>query len=200
MIKVIFIDFGGVYFTYASKALAKYEKRFGRSEEQMLKVLIEGAHWTEHATGRMDEESYWENVSKELKATPEELESLKDAWYNEPKPQAGMEELVKKLKRKCKVAALSSITAPWIVLMEKRYKLSEIFHECHYTFDHGIDKPDAAFFLSAAKKMKVKPEDCIVVDDMEHFLAAVRKTGAKTILFKNAKQLESELIKLGVEI
>ncbi len=109
-----------------------------------------------------------------------------------------MEKLIRRLRKEYRVAALSSITSPWIELMEKKYKISKRFHDHHYSYDHGIDKPDARFFLSAARKMNVKPEDCIVVDDMKKFLTAVRKTGAKTILFKNAKQLEKELKKLGV--
>jgi len=49
---------------------------------------------------------------------------------------------------------------------------------------HGIDKPSAELFKRAVKKMSVKPHDCIVIDDYKEFLDAVKKTGAKTILFK----------------
>jgi HAD superfamily hydrolase (TIGR01509 family) len=196
---VIFIDFGGVYFTYASKSLGKYFKKYKTTEKKFLKVLL-GPAWTSHATGKIGENEYWKLVSEEIKIPFEETNEIRHVLYNGLYPQNGMKELVKKLRKKYKVAALSSITAPWIEVIEKNYKVSKVFHECHYTFNHGIDKPDAGFFLSAAKKMNADPKDCVVVDDMKKFLTAVRKTGARTILFKNSRQLEKELIKMGVII
>lgn len=195
---VIFIDFGGVYFTYASHGLKKFLPKLNVTHKGMLKILL-GTNWTSHATGKIDEDTYWNYVAKKLKVSGDEINEIKKTWYNHPSPQDGMPELIKKLRKKYKVAALSSITAPWIEILEKNYKISRTFHDHHYSYDHGIDKPDAAFFLSAAKKMNVAPEDCIVVDDMKKFLASVKKTGAKTILFKDAKQLEREFRKLGVE-
>ncbi len=56
---VIFIDFGGVYFTYASKGLGRSMKKFGLTERQLLKILVVGPHWTDHATGKTNEDSYW---------------------------------------------------------------------------------------------------------------------------------------------
>ena len=197
---VIFIDFGRVYFTYASHGLKPFFKKFNVTHDKMLKILVGGTNWTNHATGKTDEDTYWKYVAKKLNASDKQIDEIRTIWYNHPSVQDGMAKLIKNLKKKYTVAALSSITAPWIEVLEKNHNISEIFHDHHYSFDHGIDKPDAEFFMSAAKKLNVKPEDCIVVDDMKKFLSSVKKTGAKTILFKDAKQLERDLRKLGVEV
>ena len=48
--------------------------------------------------------------------------------------------------------------------------------------------------------MNVLPRDCIVVDNDRIFLSGVKKTGARVVLFKDAKNLELRLRKYGVEI
>lgn len=200
MKSVIFIDFGWVYFEIARSPIIEFGKEHGISEKKMFDVMWKGPLWNEHAVGRYSEKTYRNKVSQELGVKPGEVQKLLRTCYNYSTPQNGMSELIRKLRENYTVAALSSIAVPWIRVFEKKYKISKIFHDHHYSYDHGIDKPEARFFLSAAKKMKVKPEDCIVVDDRKDFLDNVKKTGARTILFKNPKQLEKQLRKMGIKI
>jgi len=195
---VIMIDFGGVYFFTARPLIKKFSKKFGIPQKNMSDAIM-GRNWAEYAVGRSNEKKYWKNVSDKLGISKKQTLGIRKEWYSLV-PHDGMVDLVRKLKKNYRVAALSSITAGWVEFLEKKYRISKEFHEQHYSFDHRVDKPDAKLFLRAAKLMKTKPEDCIVIDDLKIFLAAVNKTGAKTILFKNAKQLERDLRKLGVEI
>ena len=196
---VIFIDFGGVYFRSSVPIIGKFAKKLGISEKKMYEALM-GPNWAAHVIGKSDENKYWRYVAEKLNISEKQAYQIRKAWYGYSFPNKGMALLITKLKKKYTVAALSSIIIGWVEALEKKYKISNHFHEHHYTYDHGIDKPSEKFFLSAAKKMKVKPEDCIVVDDMKVFLDAVKRTGARTILFKNAKQLEAQLRKMGVEV
>lgn len=197
---VIFIDLGGVYFTMANVPVAKqFSKKLCIPKEKIVGALT-GPRWTKHAEGRWNETKFWEGVSDELNISREQTRELRTAWYHYPSPIIGMIKLVRKLRKKYKVAVLSSQIEAWVEILERKYRLSKEFHEQHYSFDHGVDKPDAKLFLKAARKMKAKPENCIVVDDNKAFIAAVKKTGGNTILFKNAKQLERDLKKLGVTV
>ena len=197
---VIFIDFGGVYFKMPDGPVSRrFSKEFGVPQEKIMDILM-GSSWTAHATGKWDEKTFWKHFSDKLNISGKQTEKFRKALYGYSFLNKGMALLIKRLKKKYRVAALSSIIVGWVEVLEKKYKISKRFHENHYTYDHGVDKPSARFFRSAAKKMNVKPADCIVVDDMKPFLAAVEKTGARTILFKNARQLEAQLKKMGVEI
>ncbi len=195
---VIFIDLGGVYFTMANEPISKqFSKRFDISKEKIVEALT-GSYWTKHAEGRWTEGKFWKNVSGKLNISEKQAQELRKAWYDYPTPIDGMANLVRMLKKKYEVAVLSSQVKEWVKILERKYKISEAFHDQHYSFDHGVDKPSAKLFLKAARKMKAKPENCIVVDDNRMFIAAVKKACGKTILFKNAKQLEKDLKKLGV--
>ncbi len=196
---VILIDFGGVYFTNANRVVPRiYAKKWNIPAKRIQKALL--ANGTSHATCRVAEEIYWKRVAYTLNITQEQAHQFRHSWFNYPTYNDGMKSLIKKLKKKYRVAALSSIISSWVEVLEKKYDVSAHFHECHYSYNHRCDKPSSKFFMSAAKKMKAKPENCIVIDDSRKFLAAVKKTGARTVLFRNAKQLESQLRKMGVNI
>jgi HAD superfamily hydrolase (TIGR01509 family) len=197
---VIFVDFGGVYFNNTNPVITKkFSKKFGTTEKKILDALL-GPNYAAHATGKSTEKRYWKHVAAKLKITEKQSHELRNEWYLHAKPQDGMPKLVRSLKKKYKVAALSSITPGWIEYFEKKYKISRRFYDHHYSFIHGVDKPSAKFFLSAAKKMNAKPKDCIVIDDNRKFISAVKKAGGITILFKDAKDAEVKLRKMGVEI
>lgn len=197
---VIMIDFGGVYFTHANHAVGKrFSKELGIPKEEIIKAMM-GTNWNEHASGKCSELKYWKNVSKSLKISPKQAIEIKKMLYSYPEPKKDTAKLVKKLKKNYRIAVISSHIPGWIKALENKYKMSKEFHEMHYSYDHGIDKPSAELFKRAVKKMSVKPHDCIVIDDYKEFLDAVKKTGAKTILFKNAKQAEKQLRKMGVEV
>ncbi len=196
---VIFIDMGGVYFTDANRPIPRrFSRKFNIPREKILEALL--GNWTKHAEGRYNEDKFWKDIMNKLNISEKQAQELRKAWYHYPSPVRGMRKLVRKLRKKYKVAVLSSQISEWAKVLEKKYMVSKDFHDQHYSFDHGIDKPSAKLFLKAARKMKAKPENCIVVDDNKAFIAAVKKTSAKTILFRNAKQTEREFRKLGVEI
>ena len=47
---------------------------------------------------------------------------------------------------------------------------------------------------------KLKPEECIFIDDLKETLKPARKLGMKTILFRNNKQLVRDLRKFNIKI
>jgi HAD superfamily hydrolase (TIGR01509 family) len=197
---VIFVDLGGVYFTSANREVSRrFSREIGLPQKRIVGAIL-GPCWKEHAEGRCDEKTYWKCVADNLDITKEQMQKLRTMLYSYPSPNDEMTNIVGRLKKKYKVAVLSSHIEGWVRFLEKKYRFHREFHEHHYSFTHGVDKPDAELFTRAARKMKVRPEDCIVIDDSKAFIDAVKKTGAKTILFKNAKQLEMQLRKMGVEI
>ena len=197
---IIMIDFGGVYFRSVRPVARKIEHKFHISRKIIDYTLWYGPYWKKYAEGRSNKDEYWNNVSKKLKISNEQTKWIRKTCYSYFIPQKGMAKLVKALKRKYKVVVLSSQIEDWIKFLEKKYKLSKRFHEQHYSFNYGVDKPSVRLFKSAAKKMKTKPENCIVIDDNKVFLSGIKKTGARTIHFKNSKQLETQLRKMGIEI
>jgi len=198
MNEAIFIDLGGVYFRSAMPGINGFSKKYNIPRDTLYNVLM-GENWTRYSTGKSNEKDYWMNISKNLGITLQQAYELRNDWYSYFIPNNNMPNLIRELRRNFYVAILSSQVVGWVEFLEKRYSLSKEFSSSHYSYDYGIDKPDAMLFIQAAKSIHTEPENCIVVDDNKKFLLAVKKTGAKTILFKSASQLKIELKKLGIK-
>lgn len=197
---VIMIDFSGVYFREATEPLAKELSQKINMPEKKIRSIILGLDYTRYAEGLSTPRQYWKHIAAKLGISKRETKLIRRKWHNNCVPNKGMPQLVKKLREKYKVVAFSGNIKERVEHLNKRYDIGKEFHECHYSFHYGYDKPDVRLFRLAVRKMKARPENCIVVDDDKKFLAAVRKTGAQTILFRNARHLELQLREMGVEV
>lgn len=63
----------------------------------------------------------------------------------------------------------------------------------------GLKKPDEAIYRLALNLTQRSPEECVFFDDRELNLDGARSLGIHTILFRGARELERELVALGVE-
>jgi len=197
---VIMLDLSGVYLTKGVEIAAKkISKKYKIPEKNVLKVL-KGSIVKKYRQRKLSATEFWKAISKQLKVSKKELKKIELMWHSSYKPQKDVQQFVKKLRKKYRVSILSDNLPERVVYLHKKYKILDDFHYHHFSFDHGFTKEDVRLFKLAAKKMHLKPEDCIAVDDKKEFLDKVKKTGAKTILFKNAKQLEAQLRRYGVKI
>ena len=62
----------------------------------------------------------------------------------------------------------------------------------------GIRKPDEGIYRRALDITQRKPEECLFIDDRALNLECARELGMRTIQFKDAEQLETELGKLKI--
>ena len=62
----------------------------------------------------------------------------------------------------------------------------------------GIRKPDEGIYQRALDITQRKPEECVFIDDRALNLECARELGMRTVQFKDAEQLETELGKLKI--
>jgi putative hydrolase of the HAD superfamily len=98
------------------------------------------------------------------------------------------------------LALLSNQIEDWLEEVIEKYELNKLFDVIITSYNFKIAKPDISIFKETAKKLGVKPEECIYIDDLDKNIPPAKKLGMKTILFKNTKQLVEKLNKLGVNI
>src|SRR5207302_9190364 len=77
----------------------------------------------------------------------------------------------------------------------RRY-FSVFFSSCFL----GLRKPDEVIYRMVLQISQRTPEECIFIDDREVNLECPRELGIKTILFKDAAQLRTELVSHGVAL
>ena len=104
-----------------------------------------------------------------------------------------MVDLVKKIKKAgYKVPLLSNVLRKMALYNsnKRRYRL---FKPLFLSYTIGARKPFQAIFKHALRKLRVKPEECIFIDDQISYLEGAKALGINTIHFKNHPQLVRDL-------
>ncbi|MFZ2189545.1 MAG: HAD family phosphatase [Candidatus Magasanikiibacteriota bacterium] len=120
--------------------------------------------------------------------TEEDYLSIRNEWminvYKElTKLMPGAEKLVKYGREKgLKQAIASGAPLTVIDIVVERFDFGDHMDE-FISADHveHVGKPDPAIFLHTAKKLGVKPEECVVFEDAENGVVAAKRAGMKCI-------------------
>lgn len=100
-------------------------------------------------------------------------------YKKKAKLMSGFLNLIKKLQGKYKIALVSSSPFEWIDSILRRFKLRPYFDEIISAEEmrDGHGKPHPAIYFFAARRLKVKPKDCLVFEDSVNGIKAAKAAG-----------------------
>ena len=199
MIKTIFFDLGEVVLTNdwhydCPEKFSEYSKYFGITYDDMERGWNEA--WPKYELGVISENKFWEIFLKTARARNIDIDKAKLLWrkYFSSKPE--MFPSLAKLKENYKLVVLSATGKEWLNYKIRKYNLHKYFSDYITTFNTGLKKTDENIYYLAAKKLDVKLQECLLIDDTDKVIQTANSVGMKTILFKSPKQLNSQLYKL----
>ncbi|WP_018249658.1 HAD family hydrolase [Orenia marismortui] len=135
-------------------------------------------------------ESLEDLVNKQNKIT---LEYLRDSNIN---PINGIVKLLEELKNNgLKVALASSSSEKLIELILNKFHIQQYFIETISGENFAKSKPNPQIFFHAAKKLKLKAEECVVIEDSKHGIEAAKRADMKAIGYKNINSGNQDLSK-----
>ena len=183
MIKAIIFDFDDVI-----AATATYH---GRIESDILNrygVNISPAELYSTYTGARPADFLNNLINKPIKradigALLEEKREKLNQFVKKGIPEVpGAIDLIRRLHRaKYKLAIASSSPLDFVRSLTKRYKIEKYFLHITSADEVGVGKPDPAVFLLTAKKLKVAPANCLVIEDGVKGMIAAKRAGMKCI-------------------
>ena len=197
MIKAIIFDWGGVLSLTGSITDFGniYAPKFGKDPEEYNKLMIE--NWEIAKVNKMDSKLFWINLAKFLGTDPETFRKDFSEFHGFNKE---ILDLAKKLKKNYKLGLLSNQIKDWLEEFIKKHKLKQIFDVIVTSYETGLAKPDITIFREIVKRLNVKPNECVYIDDFETNIPPAKKLGMKTILFRNCEQLKKDLEAFSVKI
>jgi len=189
MIKVIIFDFGEVIGYRKSSFRKELEKNIGKKiksfklkQEVIDKFII----------GKINEDQFWEMIKIRPKKSYKNF-FLKEYEKN-VRIKKGMLKILKSLKKKgYNLVLASNLIKPQSLFLKK--KLSKYFSLLIFSCEIGTQKPYKKFYSTVLKRLNVRGEECLFIDNEEENIKTAKLFGMKTILFKNTKQLKEELKK-----
>lgn len=195
MITTIIFDIGGVYLQ-GSVGSAKYVQcKLGTpvpdyyfDEEEFYQLML----------GQITEDIYWEAIIKK-NSWKISTEYLKESIRKNFKEVHGTRKIIEDLGQKSyKLGLLSNHAKEWVEYCELTYDYHKLFDERIYSYMVGFSKPNPDIFLALLKKLDVKFEECLFIDDYVRNIEAANNLGMKTIQFTSAKNLRKKLSTLKI--
>lgn len=201
MIKTVIFDMGKVLLDYDAK---KAGLRFAKAcKVPLLKIwehFFTSATEKAYTRGEITTKEFYEHSKKCLKF-PVDLATFSHYWNDIFTEIEGMEDLLKDLKKHYPLYLISNTNELHFDHIKKEFP--HIFSHFKKTFpshEMGCRKPEPEIFLKVLKKIKMKPEETVFIDDIQKFLDGAKSVGMHTICFKNRKQLIRDLKKLKVKM
>jgi putative hydrolase of the HAD superfamily len=197
VIKAIIFDAGGVIIT-SSDSYAFLAKKIGVSKARMDEVRVK--YMRPAQCGELSTDEFLTKLSEEFKVTKEKLRKLFEEGSKLMSVDNEVVKIVDKLNENGYRLAMITNTIEFYSKFEKETEVYRRFSPMVASYQVGVRKPDSKIYELVLKKLNLKGEECVFIDDHEEHLVPAAKLGMKTILFKNAAQLKQELKKLNIKL
>ncbi len=201
-IKALIFDVGGVVIFYDHMIAAKkMSKVINVSPKRIFKVL--SGRWNKHTVASdLGEPSrkYWKIVAKILEVKKIPYKNFDNLWNTIFWPNKRIFPLLIKLRKEgYKIACISNTNFTHIRYILKKYNLRKFFDVLVFSCDVKTRKPHPKIYKIALKRLNIKPEEAIFIDDKHENVHGAEKLGINGIIFKSNKQTVKDLAKLGVK-
>jgi putative hydrolase of the HAD superfamily len=95
--------------------------------------------------------------------------------------------MLPELRKSYKLAIINNGTALTLPELKKRHAVDKHFDLFVSSAIEGVRKPDAEIFLRTAKRLKVKPDECLFMDDSLDNIEGAAKVEMKTVWWEDRK-------------
>ncbi len=202
MVKAILLDLSGVYFTNGREIAAKKIADKFHLEVSHVADVMKGSSdiGKKYRRGEVTFDEFWDEVKKRLIIDTPNLE-LNKIWFESYEPIAETIEIVIKIKKKgVKLYYLSDSVKERVDFLDEKYKFKENFMGGILSHEVTLTKIDGPrLFRLAVEETRERSEDVVFVDCVRENVETAIGLGMQGILFKNPKQLEKDLKKLGLK-
>lgn len=191
-LSALLIDFGGVLTTPISDAFGALSADAGLAPDEALSLLAghEGARTAlrEHEEGRLDDEGFEDAFAQALADAGGRMEArgllarvAARLQLDEP-----MIELVREVRRRDVPVALVSNSLGRDCYA--RVDLDELFDVTVISGRVGVRKPSRRIYAIACEQLGLLPQECVLVDDLEHNLVGAARLGITGIHHRHADE------------
>jgi HAD superfamily hydrolase (TIGR01509 family) len=164
-------------------------------EEDYVREWVQGGRGIVQYVEKMELFPIEERLTTALKIR-ENKKILFDAMLEEElEIKPGAKELLENLDGKMKMVIASSSYRKSLEIIVKKFGIDKYFERIISIENVQKAKPDPEIFLLAAKEMKVKPSECVVLEDAEKGLKAAKAAGMKCIIVPDVFTLNGDFKK-----
>ena len=194
MIKAVIFDFGRVISAQKAPSLFRsYEEDLGLDPGTINTIMFESRTWQDTLLGRKTVEEFWHAIGPDLGLnTSAHVEAFHRRYHADEAVNEEVLKLIRRLHGPYKLAVLSN-SPPGLTRWLDDWGMLDLFDVVFSSGDEGIAKPDPQAFLLTLRRLGIRAEEAVFVDDTLEHVAAARALGLRGIAFSTAERLEEEL-------
>lgn len=186
-IRAVLFDFDGVLTTDKTGSLttARYlSQRTGIDLQRVQSALRVFNH--DLTLGRTTHAKVWQELCLLLGQTVP-LGLLEEAFKSTPLSERMMN-TARALRPRYAIGIVTDNKKDRLDALKRLHDLPSLFDPIVVSSELGLSKDDPEMFLFALRRLRLKPEECIFIDNNRDNLAAPAALGMKTICFDDEKQ------------
>lgn len=199
----VWTDFGGVLTPPVHVSLAKFCAANGLTQDEFMGAVqrVSARYGTTDIlepldTPMVDEQSWLRQVSEAL-GRPIGVRSFGEAWFDDRPANHEWVETLRALRRRgVSVSLMSNMVPTWDEHWRRMVDADELFDHVVLSFEVRCRKPGREIFELAASRSRVRPEQCVLVDDSERNCAGAEAAGWRAIHFVDARSAAERLLDL----
>jgi glucose-1-phosphatase len=200
-IKSVIFDMGNVLLNYdAHRAGRQFAKACGVPKTKVWVHFFTSPTEKAYTRGEISTKEFFEHAKQVMKL-PVAYKDFCHYWNDIFWENHGMEALLKKLKAHYPLYLISNTNELHFLHIKKKFP--NIFRHFKKTFpshEVGSRKPEPEIYRRVLKKIGLRAEETVFVDDMPKFVEGAKNVGMHAIRFRSKDQLVRELKKLNVKV
>ena len=201
MIKNIVFDMGGVLINFDAQ---RYTARFvpdPADYELIRRELFRSVEWISMDRGSITDGEAVASVCRRLpQRLHQAVRDILDNWHRDIPPLDGVYALVEELKGKGYGIYLLSNTCSRFHSFRENIPALRFFDGEFISADCHLVKPEPGIYLRFLEQFRLRPEECVFIDDVPLNIEAAIRCGFSGIVYHNdPARLRRELRELGEE-
>jgi FMN phosphatase YigB (HAD superfamily) len=149
-------------------------------------------------TGNISEEMYLEHIISRERwniAIPRLKELIRVNFHNEVE---GSLDILRRLSSRYGLILHSDHGKEWIEYIRSIHPFIKVFKHAFYSFELKGLKHQPGTFETILSLLAIHPQSCLFIDDNPINVAAASSVGIQGVQFRNASQLERELLQMKI--
>ena len=182
----IIFDIGGVVVFQGKTDFSAFDSEFNLPPTTVASI-VRSCFENKAVNKDFNEKEYFKKNFQHILTWDKYQEILKRIFVmerlNEP-----LVEWIRDRKEKYRFFALTNNTTALKGILEKKFRISDLFDYTFNSAEIGFAKPDLRVFSHILREINTIPEHCLFIDDREENTVAAQNFGFRAITFRDNQQ------------
>jgi epoxide hydrolase-like predicted phosphatase len=193
LLKAVIFDWGGVLMrTVDPSGRRKWERKLELPLYAVDRVVHGSRSWKQAQSGIISDVEYWTDVADQLGLDETALAEFRHDYFRGDRLDEEMVQFIQNLRPRFKTALLSN-ASPQLHGLLAELEVADLFDVMVISGIVGVQKPDPDIYRLVLKRLDLRPQETIFVDDFTRNLETAQELGMQTLHFRAGMDWKREL-------